>query len=654
MTHYQIFKSISKFLKQQIKPFLLLLSTCQQPAYSQQTPTELNLITLTATLQPQKTSTTGRNITSIPGEYFYKLPVHSLDELLRYLPGVEVQQRGPAGSQSDIVLRGGTFQQVLMILDGLRLNDPITGHFNGYIPIAPAEIEKIEILKGAATAIYGSEAVGDVINITTKTFKSKKNQHKLQTHGEAMIGEYKMVNLALGGFSQNKGTAIAGGILSNNSIGQPQRGGRGFFYNNTGSISFKQVITDELSIAVRTSFDRRKFAAQNFYTTFVTDTAREEVNSSWSQAFINYNANKHAISLNAGYKEMKDWYQYNEKSTANDNKSKLLQLLVTDHFSISANTSISTGFQYQDKRIASNDRGIHSNDQAAAFLILNQQWNNFSISPAIRVDYAQIRGTEFVPQLNLSLQLKKWQLRSSAGKTIRDADFTERYNNYNKTFVSGGNIGNPNLEAERSFSYEVGADYFAMQNLKISSSVFQRRQSDLIDWVTTPYADMPRKDNLSPTGTYALATNIGEVVTTGAETDIQFTKAFNKKHQIISTLGLVWLDSKSSNTVPSFYISSHARFLTNLSFEYSNKIFSISATGIYKNRKAQEATAINAEVDANCFMFNTKASIFLYKQRLAVFMEMDNILDNTCGDLLGSQQPGRWLMGGLKFNFTRN
>ncbi|HRF24346.1 MAG TPA: TonB-dependent receptor plug domain-containing protein, partial [Chitinophagaceae bacterium] len=91
----------------------------------------------------------------------------------RYLPGVEVQQRGPQGSQSDIVLRGGTFQQVLVIIDGIKLNDPLTGHFNSYIPINTDEIERIEILKGAASAIYGSEAVGGVINIITKTFYRK-------------------------------------------------------------------------------------------------------------------------------------------------------------------------------------------------------------------------------------------------------------------------------------------------------------------------------------------------------------------------------------------------------------------------------------------------------------------------------------------------
>ena len=105
----------------------------------------LDPVTVTSSLIEKRASESGRNIAVIKGDYFQNLPVHSIDDLLRYVPGVEMQARGPMGSQSDIVLRGGTYQQVLVILDGLRLNDPNTGHFSSYIPIAPSEIERIEV-----------------------------------------------------------------------------------------------------------------------------------------------------------------------------------------------------------------------------------------------------------------------------------------------------------------------------------------------------------------------------------------------------------------------------------------------------------------------------------------------------------------------------
>lgn len=635
-------------MKSRLIALWMLISFCTS---AQQTEIELDPITITATLQPQPVSRTGRNITSIPGSYFSKLPVHSIDEMLRFIPGVEVQMRGPAGSQSDIVLRGGTFQQVLIILDGIRLNDPTTGHFNCYIPIAPAEIERIEVLKGASSAIYGSEAVGGVINIITKSFAAKKDQSKKQLSISAMAGEYDLFRASAGGTWQKKNTAISGGLITNNTDGQLQRGTRGFFNNHTASLSLKQFISGNWSFAVRSSYDQRKFGAQNFYTTFVSDTAKEKVTSSWNQARISFQKNNHSVNLDAGYKFVTDIYQYNPSSTANNNRSSLFQLLLSDHYKLNGKTMISTGIQYQDRKIRSNDRGNHSLNQIAGFVILNQKLGEFHFSPSLRLDYSDRRGTELIPQLNLSYHINKWQLRASAGKTIRDADFTERYNNYNKLFVSGGSIGNPDLQAERSFSYEAGMDYFASNSFKLSFTAFQRRHTELIDWVSTPYSEMPRQTNLSPAGNYALAKNIAKVNTTGLEADLQYNKPLNRNSNILATLGMIWLESKSSNMVPSFYISSHAKFLTNFSGEYLHRKFAVSVTAIYKNREPRKAAAINADIDEHCFMMNTRVSFFLLKQKLSIIAEVDNVFNYTCGDLLGSQLPGRWFMSGLKYNF---
>ncbi len=104
--------------------FVLVFLSFSIATLAQKENVVLNNITVTANLLEQQQKITGRNIISIKGEQFNQLPVHSLDELLRYLPGIEVQQRGPQGSQSDITIRGGTFQQVLVIIDGVKLNDP--------------------------------------------------------------------------------------------------------------------------------------------------------------------------------------------------------------------------------------------------------------------------------------------------------------------------------------------------------------------------------------------------------------------------------------------------------------------------------------------------------------------------------------------------
>lgn len=613
---------------------------------------ELDPVTITASMNPVQASRTGRNILVIKGEHFSSLPVRSIDELLRYIPGVEVQLRGPMGAQSDIVMRGGTFQQVLVILDGMRLNDPNTGHFNSYIPIAPAEIDRIEILKGASSAIYGSEAVGGVIHIITRSFASKKGNIKKELSLQGSVGEYNLYSAQAGGYYQSGNTAIGGGLLTNNTNGQPQRGTRGYLNNHTASFSISQLLDERWKLSLRSAYDKRDFAAQNFYTSFVSDTASEEVSSLWNQLQIQYKGVHDLWTIDLGYKNVNDHYRYNAASIANENKSQLWQSLLKNERKIDDKTVLTLGIQFINKKIISNDRGDHSLNQGAGFIVLNRAFGeNFILAPAIRLDWNERSGWEFVPQVNISYHIDKLQLRGSIGKTIRDADFTERFNNYNKPLVTSGRVGNPFLEAERSTSYEAGMDYMVNHHFRISATAFVRDHSKLIDWDPTTYADMPRKENLSPTGSYALAKNIASVNTTGAEIDFQFFKQLNEHNRVWAMMGMTWLKSNSSNSTPSFYISSHARFMSNFTLQYTMKRLGITVNGIYKKRDPQIASAIHAEIKEDYFMMNLKTEYFLPAIRSGIFVQVDNIFDHQGQDLLGSVLPGRWFTGGFRIHF---
>ncbi len=623
-----------------------------QLAMAQETENTLNPVTVTATLQELPASKTGRNIVSLKGEYFQQLPIRSIDELLRYIPGVEVQQRGPAGSQADIVIRGGTFQQVLVLLDGLRLNDPNTGHFTAYIPISPVEIDRVEILKGAASAIYGSEAVGGVIHVITKTFAARKNVHQKQLSVQANAGQFGLWGIQAGSYYQKKYTAIAGGILSNQADGQQQRGTTGFYNNQTVSISISHAFKNNWRIAFRSAYDKRDFSAQNYYTTFKSDTAKEKVTTYWNQLSLGYQQGKNQFQFDAGYKKVTDQYTFNSGSLPNQNLSALFQIGARYTHRFSVNTQLITGVQVQNKTIESNDRGNHEITQTAGYVLLQQAiGENLLLTPALRVDHIQNSGTELVPQLNLSYKTGMVQWRGSVGKTIRQSDFTEAYNNYNKTLVTSGSIGNPNLAAERSLSYEVGADLYIKKNWRIATTIFQRDQQKVIDWVPTPYNDMPRKTNLIPTGTYALASNIAKVKTAGIETDIQYQQEWNKGRKMMTSLGFVWLDSKVSEGAASFYLSSHAKLLMNASMVYTGKFILLSANAIYKIRTAAQSTAINADLSENYFVMNTRAQVFVWQHKLGIYLEANNLFDCSYSDLLGAPMPGRWLVAGLNINF---
>lgn len=610
---------------------------------------QLNPITVAASMSPQQISKTGRNIIIIGSELIQKLPASSVDEIIRYLPGVEVQSRGPMGTQSNITIRGGTFQQVLIIIDGIRLNDPLTGHFNSYIPITPYEIERIEILKGPAAAIYGSDAVGGVVHIITKTFSAKPQAEGYRINGQLSAGDFGLMNGQVSGSLHLGSTHASAALQSNNAEGQRLRGTLGFFNLTTFTAAVRQQIGKSISLAYRYGNDNRDFNAQNFYSGRLSDFASEKVIGNWHHAKATYQFQKHFLSLDYGDKSTTDEFKFNKSANPNINRSRLRQTQLLYQYQLNDNFTIAGGAQHIDRAIISNDRGNHSVQNAGVFAYVHTQIaKSLNIQPGIRGEWNERSGWQVLPQLNMSYPYRNITFRGAIGRTARDADFTERFNNYQRINVPSGNrIGNPDLSAETAMSYEAGADYLCGQQLKISATLFSRNHRDLIDWNRTAYGNMPRKDNLVAGGSYDLASNIAKVQTNGMEMDIHYLISCGK-HQIKTGLGLVWMESKSSDTTPSIYVSNHARFLANLYAVYQYNWLNISINGLYKERNVPTPITGLAPLTPSYFLLNARAEAFLNEGKLSFFVQADNLLNRSYADILGSVMPNRWLMGGVR------
>jgi iron complex outermembrane receptor protein len=625
-----------------IATFFTLSSSAQERA--------LDTIVITSSLQVQHERETGRNIVSINGAELRKLPVTSVDEVLRYLPGVEVQQRGPQGSQADIIIRGGTFQQVLVMIDGVRLNDPLTGHFNGYIPLHLSEIERIEILKGAAASIHGSDAIGGVINILTKTARHSEQDRKHAWSAGWEAGEFGLLNADAWWRMRGAKTSVSAGLVRQHADGQPLRGTRGFFNNRSLSLAIGHQFNDRWTMSFRTAADLRDFNAQNFYTTFASDTARERVDAYWQQLQVSGRLKGFTLHADAAFKMLEDEYSFRPAVTPNLNKTRQLVTQVYGIIPVGNRTTLTTGVQFIDKRIRSNDRGDHDLPHSAVYLVATHRLpKGFHLNESLRYDWDGNYGSVLVPQMNASWTSGRFTLRASTGKGIRDADFTERFNNYNKSVVSSGSIGNPDLRTERSWSHEAGADYRLADWLKLSATMFRRDQRDLIDWTPTPYAQMPRKSNLVQGATYALATNLSSVQTRGFELDMRIDRQFDQRNRLLLMTGLLWLNSEDADKTPSFYISSHARFLFNSTLAYTYGNFAFSLQNLYKRRNAQTASAISSQLDRVYFLTNVKVRYKFPKIHSSVLVQSYNLFDRSFSDLLGARMPGRWVSFGMQF-----
>jgi iron complex outermembrane receptor protein len=363
-----------------------------------------------------------------------------------------------------------------------------------------------------------------------------------------------------------------------------------------------------------------------------------------------YEKGKHKFNFDAGYKNAADKFQLRKTLPANTNRSEILQAIGIHSVQINPATSLASGVQFIRRTVRSNNRGNHSINAAGAFVVLHQKVNeHFQINPSLRVDYNEIAGWELIPQLNLAWKQDKFNFRGSAGRSTREADFTERFNNYEPPLVASGNrIGNPGLTAESSFGYEAGADFFIHKQLKISGTWFQRFHNELIDYVLTPYSQMPRQVNLVPGGSYSLAKNISKVNTRGLEADLQYNQTFSAKQSLQVMMGAIWLKSTSSDTVPSLYVSNHARFLYNFSIRYQYRFLSFSFNGLYKERRPQTGNAAFVQLSKSYFLTNMMVEGRFLNNQLGLFVQADNLFNQSYADILGTTMPGRWMMGGIK------
>lgn len=399
---------------------------------------------------------------------------------------------------------------------------------------------------------------------------------------------------------------------------------------------------------LHSSYDTRDFAAQNFYTTFASDTATEKVNTFWNHIKLKKSTGKNTDQLDAVFKKTYDRYAFNSGSAPNRNRSELYQLQYNHTYQTGNNVLWVYGAALEQRKIISNDRGDHRNNHAAIFGSAVLKHQSLTLNPGIRLVHDQNYGTEILPQMSLSYITGKLVLRAGAGRAIRSADFTERFNNYNKAFVRSGSIGNPNLMAERSWSYETGFDY-SIKNVRVSVTGFIRDQQKLIDFVNAGFNDIPRNQNLDSNGRYAYAKNIKKVNTRGIEMEASFKKDISRKQSISIMASALLLDSKTSDSVPSFYILSHAKWLIQQTVMYRIGGFNISLTSVFKERTAQQATAINAVNGTQYWLVNGRAG-YSYKQ-YGAFIMVNNIGDIRYSDLLGSLMPGRWASAGVSVSF---
>ena len=219
---------------------------------------ELNLdeIEVDAQRVPVTYSQVARIVTVLERDQIEAAPVETIQELLEYVPGIDVRKRGGEGVQADIGIRGGSFDQLLILLNGINITDPQTGHHNLNLPVSLHQIQRIEVLEGSASRVFGANAFSGAINIITKT--AKENKATIS----ASVGSNGYKNMDISGALEGSKTNQFAGLNHKSSDGYIDN--TDFRSTNVFYSLEKPIEANNFSFQI--GFTDKGFGANSFYT----------------------------------------------------------------------------------------------------------------------------------------------------------------------------------------------------------------------------------------------------------------------------------------------------------------------------------------------------------------------------------------------------
>ena len=513
-----------------IQPALFLSLLClntalaQQPSPSNTTPPQTGSapitqsITVTTTLEPLPLAESDRSVDLIEPRR-QPLTSNSVVDLLRQDASLNLQARAPNGVQADLSLRGTTFEQSLVLLNGLRINDPETGHLNLDIPVPLDAVTRIDILHGSGSTFYGSDAIGGAVNLLTQP-----PAPGLTVIASAGGGSYNSIE-------QHLRAAYTQGPIAEQLSGSRDTSD-GFIPDrnySSNALAFETWLTAKpgtTDILLATS--DRPYGASQFYGPYPS----WERTKGWFASIQQQLGQQTAASF--GYRRHTDLfvlfvdqpaiYENNHITTSYEGALRRADTL-------GPNTTLSYGVEADGDTIHSNSLGQHARNQGAGYANLSlRALRRFSLSLGVRDEIlsGNSSGNEnvFSPSIAAAYTLTRTiRLRASAGHGFRLPTYVDLY------YADPTTIGNPNLKPESSWSYEAGIEWTPTNSrLTLNAAAFRLQEKKAIDYAKNILA--------TPALTFAepwQATNIQDLNITGVEATARLRLTNNQQLQFSYT-----------------------------------------------------------------------------------------------------------------------
>lgn len=622
------------------------------PTYSQDT-TVIKIIDLaaaevTGTRAPLPADKAVRLVQVLDRQAIQASSAQSVNDLLKQVAGVDVRQRGAFGIQTDISVNGGTEDQLTVLLNGINISNPHTGHLTFDLPVNIDDIERIEVIEGGASRVYGCQAFSGAVNIVTRT----NNDNHLQAH--AYGGSY-------GTAGANAGLTLTTSDFNNRLSGGYVRSDGGTYnddFNKANAYWRGRYSSDHIQATIQAGLSTMNYGANTFYGTG-SDSQYEENRRYLVSASAEYKGQvnipvqlywnrslDHYVWMRANPEAYQNFHQtnvYGANAGANTTwalgKTAIgIELRRENILSTRLGKELPEGEQHKVPGHNAYYKYKDGRTNIGLYLEHNILIDNATISLGLLANdnTAVTGGMRLYPGIDISWRLGQMKLFASFNQSLRTPTYTDLYYN------GPGLEGNSQLKPEKSTDWHVGATFTA-EGFNTQVKAFYRKGTDMIDWV-------------KKTGETVYTTANSDIDNIGAEmlTSVDLARLLPSTPLRQLTLGYCYNFKHRVNTEQQASYASRLTFLRHkLTATLQHNVFShLDAQWnlTLKNRHGEFDNAKTGQTQKYGTFATLDLKLTWTRPHYSLYLQANNLTDYAYYDFANIQQPGLWFMGGLKLN----
>jgi outer membrane cobalamin receptor len=551
-----------------------------------------------------------------------RLPVRTIAEALETALGMDVMARSPA--QADVAIRGSSFEQILVLVDGVRMSDPQSGHFDLNLAVPLELVERIEVLRGPASALYGSDAVGGVVNVVTRRGSGSAVSARAET------GSFGTTVLA--------GAATLAGRAGWIDVGVDQQRADGHREGTDYRISQLRVAggvpLGGRTLRLEVARAERDFGAAEFYADFPSyeETRTTVATAAWMAA----PAARTALELRTSFRRHDDDFvlvRENPGLYRNLHTSEQWGGELTARAELGGGLRLAGGSEGYRDALESTNLGDRAAWRAAGFAEAALLSGPVALTGGLRGDWHEEYGNFWAPSLASAWWITgRTKLRASAGRAFRAPSWTERF------YSDPQNVGNPDLSPERGWSGELGVDHALAPDLRVGLAGWIREADQLIDWARPVGSTEPWRTR-----------NVGEARFTGLEVEASAPWLGTRWTVHASTMRF---SSSAETGFTSKYalrpvdrnVSLSALRVLPLGFEASGRVRYAHRAG-----EAGLPPTTRCQVGAAGDRTELDTRVSYRRQHTSIHLDIRNAADAAACDIVAQPTPGRAVFVGVQW-----